>query len=250
MARRHTLICLLAVSLIGGCASTPDGGNDGSNARRAAELNTQLGQEYMSRGQYEIALEKLKKAADSDDDYAPAHTLLAVLYETIGEMDNAGRHFRDAVRALPDNGDVNNNYGAFLCRSGKPRGVDRYFDAALEDPFYRTPEVALTNAGVCARQRGDLGEAEARFRQALAYDADFPDALLEMADLSFARGDPMRARAFLQRFDAAAEMSPASLLLGYRVETELANPGDAARYRTELIQRFPGSPESLEIQGL
>ena len=39
----------------------------------------------MDRGQYEIALEKLKKAVAYDKTYAPAHTMLGVLYETIGE---------------------------------------------------------------------------------------------------------------------------------------------------------------------
>lgn len=239
-----------ALIMVAGCASTPSGEAPESDARRAAELNTQLGREYMSRGQYEIALEKLKKAVASDDEFAPAQTMLAVLYETIGEDENAGRHYKAAVEADPDNGDVNNNYGAFLCRTGQPRGVDRYFLAALDDPFYRTPAVAMANAGNCALKRGDLDQAETYLRQSLAYDDDFSDALLAMAGLSYERGDFMRARAFLQRYDAAGEMTPESLLLGYRVESQLNDTEQARRYRTELIQRFPGSAETATVQGL
>jgi type IV pilus assembly protein PilF len=246
-----TFALLLLSGLLVACASNPrpDDGETSGSARRAAELNTQLGQEYMARGQYEVALEKLKKAVASDDNYAPAHTMLAVLYESLGETDNAGRHFEAAVRADPSDGDVNNNYGAFLCRSGKPRGVDRYFETALQDPFYQTPEVAMANAGACALQRGDEEQGEKYLRQSLAYDPQFPDALLALAGLSYERSDLLRARAFLQRYDIAGEMTPQSLLLGYRIETDLNNLEQASRYRTELIQNFPAAPETAETQG-
>lgn len=240
---------LLALLLLAGCASTPSGdSNEDNERRRAAELNTQLGREYMTRGQYEVAMEKLKRAVASDDDYAPAHTMLAVLYETIGEDDNAGKHFEAAVRAAPDNGDVNNNYGAFLCRTGKPQRVDRYFLAALEDPFYQTPQVAMANAGSCAVQRGDLQQGETYLRQSLAYDPNFPDALFSLAALNFEQGELLRARAFLQRYGGVAEMSPESLLLGYRIETGLNNPEEARTYRTQLMQQFPNAPEAAELQ--
>ncbi len=247
---RNLVMAALMSVLVAGCASSPsDDGAADNDRRRAAELNTQLGREYMTRGQYEIAMEKLKKAVESDNDFAPAHTMLAVLYETLGEDENAGKHFEAAVRADPNSGGANNNYGAFLCRSGKPERADRYFLAALDDPFYQTPAVAMANAGACAIQRGDLDKAETYLRQSLAYDPNFPDALFSLALLNYEQGDLLRARAFLQRFDGAAEMTAESLLLGYRIETGLDNPEDAMRYRSELIQQFPGAPEALEVQG-
>ena len=250
LAGRGFAMLVLVAVLLSGCASSPsDDGSEDNDRRRAAELNTQLGREYMTRGQYEIALEKLKRAVESDNDYAPAHTMLAVLYETLGEDENAGEHFEAAVRAAPNNGDANNNYGTFLCRTGKSERADRYFLAALDDPFYQTPEVAMANAGACAVQRGELAQADTYLRQALAYDPNFPDALLSLALLNYEQGELMRARAFLQRFDGVAEMTAESLLLGYRIETGLDNPEDAMLYRSELIQQFPGAPETLEVQG-
>lgn len=249
-AARGFAMMVLVATLTSGCASSPsDDGSEENDRRRAAELNTQLGREYMTRGQYEIALEKLKRAVESDNDYAPAHTMLAVLYETLGEDENAGKHFEAAVRAAPNNGDANNNYGTFLCRTGKSERADRYFLAALDDPFYQTPEVAMANAGACAVQRGELAQADTYLRQALAYDPNFPDALLSLALLNYEQGELMRARAFLQRFDGVAEMTAESLLLGYRIETDLDNPEDAVLYRNELIQQFPSAPETLEVQG-
>ena len=246
------MLLLLTTSLLAGCASggSQDDSSEENSARKAAELNTQLGREYMSRGEYEVALEKLKKAVASDEDYAPGHTMLAVLYETIGEDDLAGRHYEAAVKADPDNGDVNNNFGAFLCRSGGGARADRYFEAALQDPFYRTPAVAMTNAGSCALGRDDYEAADRYLRQALSYDPQFSDALLSLAALNFEQGEYLRSRAFLQRYEISGEESVESLMLGYRIESQLNNDREAVRYRTQIIQLFPGTPEAAELQGL
>ena len=153
--------------LVGACASTPDDDDEDDPGRRTAEVNTQLGQAYMGRGQYEIALDKLKKAVRADDSYAPGHTVLAVLYERIGEVELAGKHYEKAVKADSDNGDVNNNYGAYLCRNGEEGKANQYFLAAIDDPFYSTPEVAMANAGACALEQGNSDRAETYLRQSL-----------------------------------------------------------------------------------
>lgn len=242
-----TAIVLTSVLLVG-CASSAKRDGETSNALKAAELNTQLGREYMQRGQYEVAMEKLKKAVASDNDYAPGHTMLAVLYETLGEMDEAGKNYREALRIDPANGDVNNNYGAYLCRIGQGEDADRYFDAALEDPFYQTPAVAMANAGECALSRDNLGLAEEYLRKSLGFNPNFPMALLSMAAVMYEREDFLRARAFLQRYETVAPMSAQSLLLGYRTENQLNNPDQAKKYRNELIQRFPNAKETREAQ--
>jgi type IV pilus assembly protein PilF len=82
-------VATLAVlaSLIAACASSPKSGDEESSALRAAKTNTELGRQYISRGEYEVALEKLNRAIAFDKRYAPAHTVLAYLYEKIGETD-------------------------------------------------------------------------------------------------------------------------------------------------------------------
>lgn len=233
--------------LLTACSSTPELGDD-SPENRVARLNTQMGQGYMQRGQNEIALEKLKKAIKADPNYAPAHTVLGVLYERLGEKQLAERHYAEAVRAAPRDGDTNNNYGAFLCRNGQAQEAEPYFNAALKDPFYSTPAVAMSNAGQCMLQSGDVDKAESYLRQSLGYDDDFPDALFGMARASYEKGSYMQARAFLQRFEAVAPMSAGSLYLGYRIETQLGNPRDARRHADELLQKFPKSAEAAQVR--
>jgi type IV pilus assembly protein PilF len=241
MARWVLLLCSLALLA---CASQESKESQKDNARKAAETNTALGRQYLERGQYEIALEKLKRAVNFDDSYAPAYTMLGVLYETIGEMDQAGVEYRHAVEADPSGGDVNNNYGVYLCGTGKSAEAVRYFTAAVKDPFYQTPEVAYANAGTCALRGNDLDKAETYLRQSLEYDADLGAALLPMADLSYRKGSFLRARAFLQRYEAVGTLDEESLLLGYLIETKLGDDVSARRYRLELIERYPASEQA------
>lgn len=243
------LATALLVTLLAGCASGGSRDGDKTNpGRRAAEINTQLGQGYMSRGQYEIALDKLKKAVREDKTYAPAHTVLAVLYEQLGENELAGQHYELALKADSDSGDVNNNYAAFLCRNGRGKGADKYFQKALEDPFYTTPEVAMANAGSCALERGELDMAEGYLRQSLGYDPEFSDALLAMAGLKFDAGEFLPARGFLQRYESAGPETANSLMMGYRIESQLRNPKDAKGYADRLLDRFPESSQAAEIR--
>ena len=246
MMYRASLL-LAGITLLAACAGSDTRSEDDESIRQQSELNTQLGREYMRRGQYEIALEKLKKAVSADPGYAPAHTVLAVLYEQIGEAELAGQHYRRAVEAAPANGDVNNNYGAFLCHSGQAGQAESYFLKAASDPFYRTPAVAYANAGSCLLQSGNLDKAESYLRQSLEYDAKFPDALLAMAHVNHLLGNYFRARAFLQRYEDFGPDTAASLALGSQIETGLSNADGAREYLERLFSGFPESPQATDM---
>ncbi len=245
-------LALIAVLVFtAACASNPSGdGNKESEKRKAAESNTSLGLEYMNRGQYEVALGKLKKAVKEDPGYAPAHTVLAVLYERIGEMSLAGKHYKKAFEADSKDGDVNNNYGVYLCKTGKTNQAIEHFIKALDDPFYSTPAVALTNAGSCELSEGNLLKADEYLRSALKMEPDFPDALLNMAKLNFAQQNYLSSRAFMQRYEVSARHQAESLLLAYRIEMASRDSRAANKYKILLEANFPDSNETAEVRRL
>ena len=243
------LLVLIALLVVSGCATQQSTGFDGKSAdEKAAESNTSLGLEYLSRGQYEVALGKLKKAVKADPDYAPAHTVMAVLYERIGEKELAGKHYQEAYEAAPADGDVNNNYGVYLCKAGESSRAMKHFLKALEDPFYSSPSVALTNGGSCELGRGDLEKANEYLRRALKIEPDFPDALISMARLNFEKPDYLTARAFLQRYEAVESHAAASLLLAFKIETAAKDDKSALKYKRALEANFPDSNETAEVR--
>jgi type IV pilus assembly protein PilF len=243
------LLLIASLVIVSGCASSQsDDSINESKSRKAAESNTSLGLEYMERGQYEVALGKLKKAIKEDPDYAPAHTVIAVLYERIGEIELAGRHYQKAYEADPKNGDVNNNYGVYLCKSGKGKNAIDHFLNALDDPFYSSPSVALTNAGSCAMRLGDLINANDYLRQALKIEPEFPDALMAMARLNFEKESYLTARAFMQRYEAVTNHNADSLLLAYKIESASGDLKAAKKYKLTLETNFPKSDQTAEVR--
>lgn len=248
---------LCAAALLVGCAGsgqTRDGRIQPDTAqqqrRSAAEVHTELGQRYLQRGQLEVALEKLEKALSFDSGYVPAHTVIAVLYEQIGNMPLAEQHYRRAERLDPRKGSVNNNLGQFLCRTGRVQEALPYFDKAVADPFYETPGAAYVNAGTCLVMAGNPQAATDKLREALALDPNNPDALYQMANALVQQQDWFRARAFIQRFDALGDPRPEALLLGYTIESSLGEREAARAYANKLRDRFPDSQQARSLQGI
>ncbi|MHB1944735.1 MAG: type IV pilus biogenesis/stability protein PilW [Metallibacterium sp.] len=242
---------LLAAGLLvlGGCASNSDNLHTSSanKAFDAAQIHTQLGEAYMQRGDLKGALAKLQLALRYDDSYVPAHTVLAVLYERIGEFGNAEHQYRRVIDLEPKNGSANNNLGAFLCRTGKVEQSLQYFARAAKDPFYQTPYAAYTNAGVCLIKINKLAEAEKQFHDALSIDPKFPEALYQSARVWYLQGNAFRASAYLQRLESLGPAGPDTLKLGYEIETRLGDATAAKSYRQRLIEQFPDSPQAKSL---
>lgn len=204
-----------------------------------AELQVKLGRGYMDKGEYEVAHEKLERAIRLDPKSVDAHTLMAVLFERINRPKFAEKHYRRAVELDPDDGSTNNNMGGYLCRLGRYDEADTYFQRALDDPFYKTPGAAYSNAGLCAAQAGNAEKSEAYFRKSLEANPRDSAALFELALSSFRRNDFMRARAFIQRFEAASQPDASALDLAAQIEDRLGDKAAAAKYRERLKTEFP-----------
>lgn len=235
-----------------GCGSaasnTRPAGSEKDKARQAAEVNVALAQGYMRQDKLEIAMEKLTKALEQDPGYVSAHTVAGVLYERINQPAQAEQHYRRAAQLQPKNGDVNNNYGAYLCRTGRLEEAAKYFVKALDDPFYKTRDVALTNAGTCHLQANQADAAERDFREALLSNQNNSEALIQLSRILFGKSDFLRARAFLQRFDSLGTPTPDALFLGHNIELKLGNTREANEYARRLKAEFPDSDQARQLE--
>ena len=241
MKRTPSLLILLALVTTPCLAyETPEG----DTAADAARINARLGIEYMKQGQVAIAREKIDKALQQNPRDPGVQMSAGLLYEQLREPKVAERHYRQALKLEPDNPEAQNALGAFLCRNGQAKQGEEVFLEAARNPLYRTPEVAYTNAGVCARRNGRLDKSEEYLRLAVSQRAQYSEALLQMAGVSFERGSFLQARAFLQRYLGMAPASAEVLLLGYQVEKALADAAAADDFAGRLRRQFPNSPEA------
>lgn len=238
------ITALLAAVLLSACVST--GGQPAMDHREAARANTELGAGYIRRGLDEAARDKLERALEQDPRYAPAHATYALLMARMGEDASADSHFRDALKLAPEDPDIRNNYGAFLCARGRVDAAVEQFQRAAEVPGYVGRVTALNNAGLCLRDRAPQ-QAETFLRRALSLNAQNPTTLEQLAWVRYRQGEYLSARAFLERYQRVEDASAEALWLAAQVEEALGASDAAARYRQQLAAQYPDfDPRRLE----
>jgi type IV pilus assembly protein PilF len=241
--------------VLGACQTTGNGGLGETHARKeqdAVETRVALGKAYMQQGKFELAQENLLKALERDPNSVDAHTVIAVLYERLGNAKAAEQHYARAAELAPKSGDTNNNYGQFLCATGRYEEAQKYYARAMEDPFYKTPGVLYSNAGMCLADHGgeaQLGQAEKYLRQALDADPNNVLALYYVARVLYTKNDFFHARAFIQRFETLGKPDPAALLLARNIEVKLGHAESAKEYAQRLRKDFPDSEQARALDG-
>ena len=212
----------------------------------AAQYNAQLGAQYLQRGDLEQAQEKLLKALEQDDKNALAHITYANLQSRVDQPDSAEKHFKQGLLLDPEEADYRNSYGIFLCGIKKYDDAQTQFRAAADNPYYRTPEFALDNAGLCMLDADRLSDAEGYLRDALRVNPKFANAYLHMADLMHRKQRLTVADAYFQRFNAYGEESAESLLLGLHIQRDAGDLAGAQESASRLLNQFPASEEAGE----
>jgi type IV pilus assembly protein PilF len=248
MNSKHGWPLLTVFWLLGACVSA--GSPEGNSPEEAAQANLNLGAAYLRQGRADLALDKLQRAISQNPRSVEAHSTLAFAYDQLGDVENAEEHYRRATQLAPDNPAVANGYAVFLCRRNRWPEAEPHFRRAASNPRYGTPAAALTNAGVCARAADATVAAEEYFRAALAADSGYADALYQMMDMSYQSADYMQARAFMQRYRAAAPVTPALLWTCVRIEHALGNTAEARECARQLRTDFPESAEVAQLTQL
>ncbi len=250
---------LLALALAGGCATQPEPSDISvpyeqreiqgqKSPNEKAQLHTRLAAMYYAGRNYAVALEEANKALQDDSSYVPALNMLGLTYMQLGENASAQQSFDRAIAVNPNDSDVRNNYGWFLCRTDRADEGIKQFMLALRNPLYQTPEKALNNAGDCARGRGDLAAADGYYAQALKARPNFGRAMLGLADVSYERGDYKEARTHLDRYAQVSAPTAESLWLAVRVHRKLGDRQSEADAGRQLRRDFPNSPQAQLLQ--
>jgi len=208
-----------------------------------ADVYVKMAVAYLQQGRVAVALEKVKRGLKLDSSSADAHNVIALIYERLGELSLAEQHYKKALNLNSNDPYILNAYGSFLCTQERYPEANRHFMAALRNALYPTPEVALTNAGICTDLQQNYEQAETYYRQALRANAKFPTALQRMAKISFNKQNYLSARGYLQRYLEVAQHTADTLWLGIRIERELGDLDTLASYELLLRAKFPDSEE-------
>ncbi len=130
---------------------------------RRPELLAALGESYFMAGKVQKAIDQFQKLLAIENS-ARSYAFLGLSYRNLGRFDEAKEYFQKGLKL-----DAQNS----LC---------------------------LFNLGFIADRQGDAGLAEEKFQQALRVNPNFPDALLELANLRTAAKKLPEAADLLRRY--------------------------------------------------
>jgi type IV pilus assembly protein PilF len=249
---KAALVCAL-VALVTGCANRTVDPNDqpALNAtttsnedplRFRAKTHTELGANYFQRGQMAVALEELNEAVRLDPRYGIAHSILGLIHADLGEDAKAEASFRRAVEASPNEGDIRNNYGSYLCRQNKSREGIEQFEAALRLPLYATPQVALENAGSCAVRAGLIRPAETYYARLVQIQPLSSRGYQGLAAIALKTANMPEVRRQVGLGMRANPLTPELLFYGACAEKKLGDNNAEQTLTIMLRSRFSDSP--------
>jgi len=253
-------LLVAAALVVGGCASPPPAPTPPPqpvpppqvkqqevSPKERAKLHADLAAGYYERGRMDIALEELGEAVKLDPNEPRIYNLYGLVYAMLGEDAKAEQNFQRALAMAPQNPDFHHNWGWFLCSSGRPREAMPEFELALRDPLYKTPEVAMINAGRCSLALGDLTGADGYFRRAVTVAPNNPQAIYGVALVSFKLGRPDDARTWIRRLVQQPPVPAEALYLAMCIEKKSGDRGAEQSYISQLKNRYPDSAETKAI---
>lgn len=248
-------LAAVAVILLAACSSQsstqmrPVTENEPASARHRSEVHTALAGEYYARGAYAVALSETRLALKEDDKYFAAWNMQGLVYMELREDGPARDSFEHALSLSPNNAEVMNNYGWYLCtRSDANKGL-AMMQKAYTDPLYPTPEKAYLSAGLCLRKLGRVQEAENSLRRAVQIRPDLMGGLYNLAALTFDRGAYADAEIYMTRYmRLTSQPSLEALVLGVRIARASGDSGTEQSYMQQLRRRFPDAPELAALE--
>ncbi|MEO5353555.1 MAG: type IV pilus biogenesis/stability protein PilW [Magnetococcus sp. XQGC-1] len=211
--------------------------------QKRASIRMQLAIGYYQQGQYKVALEEIRQALIIYPDLVDAYAVRAVIFMDMGERQLAEDNFLQAMKLSPNNVDVANNYGWFLCQNGRERQGLTYLDRVIKDPAYATPGKAYNNAGLCSLRLKDVSGAEKYFMQGFREDPGNPGINGNLAKIWYDRGDYDKANFYISRVIKLDVMTADVLWLAIKIERRRGDAAAVSNYSTQLRRRYPDSRE-------
>ncbi len=179
-----------------------------------------------AEGKPEAALALIRRVVALEPNNFWATNELTLLLLGRGNVAEAERHARNAVRMAPENAQSHYLMGMVLTEANRPAIGEYHYYRALELSGAREP-VVLANLALCLKNQGKMAEARALYEESLTAGPQNVHALLGLARLEEADRNLEAAMALLDRAEALASANPnvqllRAVVLGRRGEADAA----------------------------
>lgn len=198
---------------------------------------------YAQRGAISQAQQSINQALALDPDDVDANNIAGLIYGKSQQPELAVKHFEKALSKAPNDASTLNNYGSFLCDHGNIKQAEEKFLRAGTHASNPKPEIAYTNAGLCALREPDIDQAESYFKTALDFRKNNSVALFQLAQINLTKGRGIPALERLHAYSQFASHTPQTLKLGIEIGRLIKDKEVEISYFNLLQNEYPTSEE-------
>ena len=212
------LVLILFLIGISSCATAPPKADNFQKAR----AHYDLGISYANDNNVQPAFVEFQKALELNPDYKEAHNAIGVLYlNKLEDYPNAIKHFKEALRIDPAFSEASNNLGTAYADTGRYKEAAEAYKAALLNPQYKNPALALHNLGMVYYKLSRYDDAINAFREALKRFSDLYQPYYGLALC----------------YNAKGQYSDASLAMTNAIRLDPLYKGDRTNAKEDLKNR-------------
>jgi tetratricopeptide (TPR) repeat protein len=187
---------------------------------KKARPQNNLGVVLYERGYIDEAMKHFSEALRVDPDYAGAHFNLGLVFANQENLDVAIRHYKEAVRIEPDYADAHNNLGVALKRQGRvDEAIRNYREALRIFPHFAKAHHGL---GVALVSQGRVDEGIRHYNEALRIKPDYAEAYY---NLGLALKSQGRIDEAIKQYSEALKINPDYVKAYYNLGNILASQG-------------------------
>ncbi|MEZ4600267.1 MAG: PEP-CTERM system TPR-repeat protein PrsT [Syntrophotaleaceae bacterium] len=199
----------------------------------------------LSQGHFGQAEAPLEEALRIAPDFMNSRLLLVVSYMKQQNFAQAIQRLREGLQGKPEDAVLHNYMAAAYWGQGKSEAAIAELKMAKElKPDYFAPYFNMAGFYL---SKGDSGGAAAEYREILKTAPDNLRALLSLASIEEVRGDRKSAENLLDRARATGAVE--GFLASAAYFRNKGQKDKTLEYLQEGLQRHPGHPALLELQG-
>ena len=147
---------------------------------------------YYYAGDLKNAEKELRAAIRINPDFTEAHSNLGTLLKDMGKKEDAEKEYRDAIRINPDYATAHYNLGNLLKNMGRNEDAEAEYREALR--INPDDAEAHYNLGNLLKETGRTEDAEAEYREAIRINPDYAETHANLGILFSETGNKEEAK--------------------------------------------------------
>ena len=227
--------------LLSACATQTTVSNSPRNfdTVEAAKTRISLGLTYLENGNYNQAKANLDKAMEYAPRLGDSHFALAHYYQTVSDFGLAEKYYQQAFDLDPNNPNLQNSYGAFLCQKGDYNQAEKYLLKAANSERYSSTAETYENLAICSHSQARINQAIEYLETALQHQPGRGKSWYMLIELFLSKGMYGDAKDAFRQYEKLVPVTADTLSMAIEIEEGLGNDKVAKGYQAMLEQLYP-----------